>query len=108
LAISRDGLNEALAPDEIFLADGTYADGNGWSDTPNGLNNADQRMKAIARARHERVNGIMKQFHCLRDCFRHHRTKHGRVFTACANVVQAMLQLENPSFLVEYDDNYDN
>ena len=99
---------EALAPDEIFLADGTYADGYGWCDTPTGLKNADQRMKATARARHERVNGLFKQFHCLRDCFRHHRTKHGRVFTACANIVQAMLQLEKPSFQVEYDDNYHN
>ena len=89
LPISRDGLTDALDDDELFLADGTYRDGHGWADTPTGLNNADQRMKAKARARHERVNGLLKNFHCLRDCFRHHRTKHGRVFMACANIVQA-------------------
>ena len=108
MAISRDGLNEALAADELFLADGTYSDGNGWSLTPNGLNNADQYMKAVARARHEGVNGLLKNFHCLRDCFRHHRTKHGQVLTACANIVQAIIQLENPTFQVNYDDNYHN
>ena len=106
LAISRDGLNQALDPDELFLADGTYSDGNGWSLTPNGLKDADQYMKAVARARHERINGIMKQFHCLRDCFRHHRTKHGRVFTAVANIVQAKIQLEKCIHQVYYDDNY--
>ena len=108
LPISRDGLCDALAPDELFLADGTYSDGHGWCVTPTGHKNADQRMKGIARARHERVNGLLKNFCCLRHCFRHHRTKHGRVFTACANIVQAMIQLENPAFHVDYDDNYYN
>ena len=69
LAISRDGLTEALARDELFLADGTYRDGHGWCVTPNGLNNRDQRMKGKAGAWHERVNGLLKNFHCLRDCF---------------------------------------
>jgi len=108
LAISRDGLNEALAADEFFLADGTHRDGNGWSFTPTGINNPDQYMKAVARARHETINGLFKQFHCLRDCFRHHRTKHGRVFYAVANIVQAMIKIENPTFQINYDDNYHN
>jgi len=101
-------LNEALAADEFFLADGTCSDGNGWSFTPNGLDNPDQYMKAVARARHETINGLLKQFHCLRDCFRHHRTKHGRVFCAVANIVQAMIKIENPTFQINYDDNYHN
>jgi hypothetical protein len=58
LAISRDGLNQALDVGELFLADGTYSNGNGWSDTPNGLNNANQHMRAVARAPHEDVNGV--------------------------------------------------
>ena len=108
LSISRDGLTDALAPDELFLADGTYRDGHGWAITPTGFNNADQRMKAVARARHETINGLFKDFHVLKDCFHHHRTKHGRVFTAVANIIQAKLQLENPTFQVNYDDNYHN
>ena len=112
LAVSRDGMNQALDAGEFFLADGTYKPfnqrENPWAKTPNGLCTPDQLMKGKARARHERVNGLLKNFHCLRDCFRHHRTKHGRVFMACANVVQAMIQLENPTFKVHYDDNYYN
>lgn len=108
LNIARDGVCDALAPDEIFLADGTYADGHGWCDTPTGQENADQWMKGKARARHEDINSLLKQFNVLHNCFRHHRTKHGRVFTAVANIVQAKLQLENPTFQVHYDDNYDN
>lgn len=105
LAIARDGINEALGPGELYLADGTYRDGNGFAETPNGLNNADQRMKSIARARHERVNGMLKNFGCLSRCFRHHRTLHGRLVEAVANVVQAALMLEGGSFQVTYDDN---
>jgi hypothetical protein len=108
LAISRDGLTDALDTDELFLADGTYSDGHGWCDTPTGLNNRDQWMKAVARARHERVNGLLKDFGVLKNCFRHHRAKHGSVFMACANVTQAKLQLEEPTFQVQYDDNYHN
>jgi len=109
LSISRDGVCDALAPDEMFLADGTYRDGHGWCVTPtyNDPPTADDIMKGKARARHEDINSLLKQFNVLHHCFRHHRTKHGRVFTAVANIVQAKLQLDNPTFQVHYDDNYD-
>ena len=108
LAISRDGLCDALDRDEIFLADGTYADGNGWCDTPTGLINRDQEMKGVARARHETVNGRLKFFGALSHCFRHHRTNHGRVFAAVANVVQAGIQIHGTNFDLLYNDNYNN
>ena len=108
LAISRDGLCDELDRDEVFLADGTYADGYGWCETPTGLKNRDQRMKAKARARHEKVNGRLKFFGALERCFRHHRKKHGRVFSAVANVVQAGIQIHGPVFDLLYNDNYDN
>ena len=106
--IARDGVCRALAPDEMFLADSTYSDGHGWAVTPTGEENHDEWMKGKARDRHEDINSLLKQFRILKDCFRHHRTMHGRVFTAVANIVQAKLQLENPTFQVNYDDNYDN
>ena len=103
--IARDFLHQALDPDELCLADGTCRDGHGWCETPTGENNDDQCMKEVARCRHEVINGWFKKFGCLSQCFRHHRTKHGRVFTAVANIVQAKIQLENPPFQVDYDDN---
>ena len=104
LAISRDGLNQALEPWEKFLADGGYADDYGYSFTPTGRNNRDQYMKAVARARHETVNGVFKKFDALKHEWRHHRTKHGIVFNAIANIVQAEIQLEPTTFQVKYKD----
>ena len=99
---------DALASDELFLADGTYSDGHGWCEPPTGLNNNDQYMKQVARAAHEKVNGRLKFFGALERCFRHHRTKHGRVLLAVANVVQAGIQIHGPVFDLLYNDNYDN
>ena len=103
--IARDCLHGALDSDELHLADGAHKDGHGWCVVPNGLNNADQHMKAVARARHEVINGLFKQFGCLSHTFRHHRTKHGLAFTAVANIAQAKILLEDPPFQVVYDDN---
>lgn len=63
-----DVLNN-LSPTEKFLADAIYS---GWrAETPNGLNNEDQWMKARARARHENVNARFKRFGCLKTAFLH-------------------------------------
>ena len=105
LSISRDGLTDMLDRHELFLADGTYKDKHGWCDTPTGLNNKDQRMKGKARARHENVNGKLKAFGCLKQCFRHHRTKHGLVFLAVANIVQAHIQVHGINWKLKYNDN---
>lgn len=54
-------------------------------------------MKAKGRARYERVNGLLKYFHYLRD------------YMACANIVQPQIQLgEGVHFQVKYYDNYFN
>ena len=110
LSISRDSLCDALDHGELFLADGTYSDGHGWCITPtyNDPPTPDDRMKGKARAYHEGVNGLLKKFHVLGDCFRHHRTKHGRVFAAVANIVQAKIQLEKPCFKVKYKNDLNN
>ena len=106
--ISRDGIQDALACDELFLADGIYQDSNGWCLTPTGENNQDQYMKAVARCRHEVVNGYLKNFKVLRECFQHHRTKHGRILWAVANIVQAEIKIHGAPFELHYDDNYYN
>jgi hypothetical protein len=77
LRISRDCLNEMLDDCEYYVADGGYRDGNQYADTPNGLNNADQLMKAIARARHETANSCFKRWGILEQRYRHTLSKHG-------------------------------
>jgi hypothetical protein len=104
LAIARDGIIEELDAGEMILADSGYMD-NQYFAIPNGLNNLDQWMRSEARSRHEGVNSLFKVFGILRQRFRHKLTSHGRVFHAIANIVQAELQYEEPTFQVDYYDN---
>jgi hypothetical protein len=46
----------------MMLADGGYDDGYKIFETPTGEQNANQTMKALARARHETVNGKLKSW----------------------------------------------
>jgi len=62
LNICRDAICCELDADEKFLADGVCSGAHGHSEMPNGLNNDEQCMKAVARARHENVNRLFK--HC--------------------------------------------
>ena len=89
---------------EKYLADGGYNDGGQYSETPNGLNNPDQRRKATARARHETAYSRFKEFCILAQTYRHTLHRHGTVFKAVANIVQWAIILERPLFDVEYND----
>ena len=104
LQIARSWLIEELDDGEKYLADGGYNDGGQYSETPNGLNNPDQRMKATARARHETANSRFKEFGILAQTYRHTLHRHGTVFKAVANIVQLAIVLERPLFDVEYND----
>ena len=56
--------------DEMALADGGYADGYEFFETPTCHNNPDQILKARARARHETVTRSFKMWCILGHCFR--------------------------------------
>lgn len=103
--ISRESLVWHLAQGEKFLADGGYRDGGLYAETPTGANKEDQRMKQVARARHETVNSLLKRWNVLRTAFRSQPVKHSTVFHAIANITQ--LQIESGEcrlFAVLYDD----
>jgi hypothetical protein len=105
LSIARDWLIHELDPNEKYLADGGYCDGRQYSEMPNGLNNLDQRIKAVVRARHETVNRRLKQFGILSQRFRHSRFLHNIVFRAVANITQLSIMMDQPLFDIEYYDN---
>jgi DDE superfamily endonuclease len=105
--------------DEMALADGGYQDGYLYFETPTGENNEDQRMKAIARARHETINRRFKLWKILSN--RYHGTnleRHAHIFMAIANITQLLIErtghdatdedTENGLFEVEYYDRYDD
>jgi hypothetical protein len=92
------GLHDHLDPTERYIADSGYIDGGKFAFTPNGLNDADQRLQTVLRARHETVNGRLKRFRILRNTFRHDLNLHRGVFLAIANIVQLEMELEYPVF----------
>jgi hypothetical protein len=104
LKIARMGVFTQLNEGEMVVADGGYRDGRVFADTPTGMNNADQRMKSIVRARHETVNGRIKNFRILKDIYRSNLDDHGLVFKACAVIIQIAIQTDEPLFEVVYYD----
>ena len=105
--IARDhGLEWALEPGEMYVADGGYQDGQRRASTPTGVWNMQEKMKSKVRARHEAVNSRFKFFHCLRDCYRHHINKHVIVARAVANIVQVEIEEEKPLFSLYYSERH--
>jgi hypothetical protein len=116
LTVARDDLCYKLAgpdiEDEMALADGGYADGYEFFETPTGHNNADQRMKAQARARHETVNRRFKQWGVMGQRFRAAPEFHDDYFNAVANLTQFIIMNggfepednERQFFQVSYND----
>ena len=111
LRIARNDLIFMVDQGERILADGGYRDGNQYFETPNGLHNPDQRMKAAARARHETINRRLKQWTVLSKVFRHDMDKHGLCFHAVANISHMLMStsgvdgVDHGTFQVEYKDN---
>ena len=62
-------------------------------------------MRSKARARHEALNGRLKQWGVLSQKYRGSLQDHYLYFDAVVNVVQTILIEESPLFKVEYKDN---
>ena len=105
--IARLGVIRYIATGEKILADGGYNDGNRFFSTPTGINDVTQRMRSLCRARHETVNGRMKNFKVLSTRFRHGLEKHKICFTAILNIVQIYIMLYDTNFEVYYNEHLD-
>ena len=92
--IAREELNDWLLPGEMYVADGGYRDGNQWCVHPRRDRTIGyEYQKTVARARHETINGLFKNFACCKQVFRNRPVlqKHPIVTMAAINVVQAGL-----------------
>lgn len=110
LRIARNEVIFLLDENEKILADGGYADDGQFFDTPTGQNNADQRMKQLARSRHETINRRFKQWNILGRVFRHNVALHSQAFLAVVNLTHMEMALtgnngDHGKFQVEYKDN---
>ena len=65
---------------------------------------ANLAMQGRARARHETLNGRLKNWGILKQVFRHHISLHGDVFRACAVLTQLTIDNGEPLFGVDYGD----
>jgi hypothetical protein len=61
-------------------------------------------MQGRVRARHETLNGRLKNWGILSQVFRHHIMMNGHVFRACAVVAQLTVEKREPLFEEEYAD----
>jgi len=105
LAIACYSIATKLDPGEKYLADGGYSSQDGNAETPTGLHNHDQHMKARARTCHEAINDLLKQYGIvLWECFCHGCNDHVVVFKAIVNLVQAKIMLEAAMYQVAHND----
>ena len=97
-------MKKELAEGERVEADAGYMGPDLPVRHPNDFGGNEQwkRMKGRARARHEQVNAILKQFNILGQTFRHSKHKHYRVVLAVAAIVQSEIEEGNMVHQVDY------
>lgn len=71
--------------------DGGHRDGDNWARTPAGCDNEEQRAQAVARARHETVNGRFKVFGALKQQRRRGAALRGKTLRSIADITQATI-----------------
>jgi len=105
IRIFRIKLKDLLLPGEQVIADKGYR-GDPKTCTPfEAKNECHKKAMSRARARHETINGRFKRWGCLKQVWRHNRTKHYLVFKAVATITQLEMENGRPPFQVTtYED----
>jgi hypothetical protein len=62
-----------------------------------------RRMKGRARARHETINGAIKQYGIMNDVYRHSLHKHHLLLKAVCALVQSEIEEGNITFQIDYN-----
>jgi len=107
ITVFRQACIGALSEGEKVEADNGYIGEGVYISTPNEFNPKDEeKMKDLARSRHETVNGRNKIFSVLAKDFRHDTTFHSPCFRACCVVTQINIETDSPPFAVNYNDKY--
>ena len=79
-----------------YVVDTTNQPHDAW------INKSERRAKAVALARHETVNGRLKNFAVLQQLFRHDRREHKFFFSLAVTVTQLMFEYHGNTFDVRY------
>ena len=105
--ILRQAIVGALEEGEMIEADNGYNGEPISIKTPSALHThstAHRRMKSAARARHETINGDMKEYEVLDGKFRHDMGYHSACFRAVAVLTQTAFKHGMRPFQVHYSD----
>ena len=90
--IFRHCLKHHLQQNEKVIADKGYRNEPKCLTPNDTLDPVVVRRMSIARARHEGINGMFKNFFILKHQFRHPRQKHGSVFGAITVITQMIIE----------------
>ena len=90
------GMKLVLAKDEMVIGDKGHSDDNCITGDDQQL--MPKRIFERAKARHETVNGRLKQFFVLGHKFRHGLSRHSACFFAVLNLTQLMIDDGAPLF----------
>ena len=100
MKIFRLGLKDLLGPGEKVIADRGYR-GDMRISAPDDTNDKDHKyVMSVLRARHETLNGRLKNWGCLRQIYRHDRNKHHMLLQTAAVVIQVNISIGNRLFQV--------
>ena len=114
LPLFRDELEKRLLPWELVEGDKGYSGNIKVRCPDSGINTQERRDKMVVRARHEAVNGRLREFNVI-SCIFHHATggyedmknKHAYCFGAVATITQLkLLRGETNTFQVTYTAQY--
>ena len=100
IKIFRLKLKTHLHLGERVIADQGYKGDYAVCTKLDAKNEDHKKSMSVARARHETVNGRLKQWQCLRQVWRHDRSKHEYVFQAVCTLTQIEFENGHPPFQV--------
>lgn len=102
----HDGLHQALLTmNKKAIGDGGYSGHHDTISTPNGADDKKvARFKSRALKRHEKFNGMTKNFDCLSGRFRHSVSRFATCFEAVCVVCQYQMENGRPLFRILIED----
>ena len=104
LRIFRQGLKQHLLPFERVITDSGYQGDHKCKLPKEGNCKRQRKAMGSLRARHETINGRLKNWGCLNEVWRHHQDKHEIAFKAVLVITQIELIKRDPLFDVKFKD----
>ena len=92
LRIAEQWLHKVLPRGEYYIADAGYRCQHGPAVMHNDMPPHERRKHAIIRARHEMINGRLKEWRILTTIYRHDESMHGAVVATITIITQLEMQ----------------